>query len=107
VQTVRYLAGVLRHWDPYYQVVPALVAQASIHHAVVFVPHSRNAPLGDHPFVPLEQADVVYFRTGPLPQWRIGTDWRTAYAEYFAGRSAYLLDGMTLRRLDTSALSAD
>jgi hypothetical protein len=91
----------VRSWDPYYQRLPALVAEADLHNAVVFVPNSRNAPLGDYPFVPLEQADIVYFRTGPLPQWGLRTDdLRTAYSQYFSGRAAYLYDKSSLHRIE-------
>ena len=95
---------VFKHWDPYYQLLPRLVDDAKLRNAVVFVPNSRDAPVGEYPFVPLDQASVVYFRTGPLPHWRLDTpDWRTAYRKYFSGRSAYLFDQMRLHRLDTSA----
>jgi hypothetical protein len=91
-------------WDPSYQRLPQLVAAADLHNAVVFVPNTRNAPLGDYPFVPLDQADVVYFRTGPLPQWGLNlADWRVAYERYFSGRSAYVFDKAGLRQLDTTA----
>lgn len=94
----------LRWWDPAYQVLPGLVAEARLHHAVVFVAHTRNAPLGAYPFVPLDQADIVYFRTGPLPAWGLNNpDWRLPYRQYFAGRAAYLYDKGVLRPLDTAA----
>jgi 4-amino-4-deoxy-L-arabinose transferase-like glycosyltransferase len=97
----------LRHWDPHYQQLPGLVAEANLHHAVVFVPESRNAPLGDYPFRPLERANVVYFRLGPLPAWGLNTpDWRLAYDRYFAGRAAYLYKGGALQRLDAAGASA-
>jgi hypothetical protein len=95
-------------WDPHYQRLPELVAAADIHNAVIFVPHTRNAPIGDYPFVPLAQADIVYFRTGPLPQWRLDTpDWRTAYENYFSGRAAYVFEDAGLRRLDTQRVPQD
>lgn len=92
----------LRHWDPHYQQLPRLVAAAGLHHAVVFVAGSRNAPLGDYPFTSLERADVVYFRLGPLPAWGLdGSDWRVVHSRYFAGRSAYLYEKWwALRRLN-------
>ncbi len=94
-------AKALRKWDPFYQRLPGLVAKANLHGAVVFVPNSRNAPIGDFPFVPLDRADIVYFRTGPAPEWGLNTgDWRLAYAKYFAGRSAYIFDGVDLMKLD-------
>jgi hypothetical protein len=93
-----------RKWDPYYQRLPRLVASAGIHNAVVFLPRSRNAPVGEYPFKPIEEADIVYFRLGPLPQWGLDiVDWRQAYARYFAGRLAYLFDGDELRELDVPA----
>ena len=95
------LSKQLRSWDPYYQRLPTLVAQAGLHNAVIFVPNSRNAPLGDYPFVPLDQADIVYFRTGPLPQWGLGKhDVSAAYRLYFSGRSAYVFDKSKLQRIE-------
>jgi 4-amino-4-deoxy-L-arabinose transferase-like glycosyltransferase len=91
----------LERWDPYYQRLPALVAGADLHNAVIFVPNSRNAPLGDYPFVPLDRANIVYFRTGPLPQWGLNTrDLGAAYRRYFSGRAAYLFDKSTLQRIE-------
>jgi 4-amino-4-deoxy-L-arabinose transferase-like glycosyltransferase len=94
----------LGNWDPFYQRLPGLVAAGNVHHAVVFVSDSRNAPLGDYPFKPLDQADLVYFRLGPFPQWGLTTnEWRVAYDKYFAGREAYIYDGVTLHEMDTGA----
>lgn len=91
----------LRHRDPYYQWLPRQVAEAQLHNSVVFIPNSRNAPLGAYPFEPLDRADVVYFRTGPLPQWGLtASDWRPVYEKYFRGRSAYVYEDLTLRKLD-------
>jgi hypothetical protein len=91
----------LRKWDPYYQTLPRLAAEADLRHAVVFLPRSRNAPVGDYPFKGLGAADIVYFRLGPLPQWGlVETDWRNPYATYFEGRDAHAFDGTALRRLD-------
>ena len=93
--------GWFKNWDPYYQALPRLVAAANIHDAVVFIPASRNAPLGEYPFKPLDQADVVYFRTGPLPGWGLNAgDWRVVYDKYFSGRSAYVYDKVELKKLD-------
>ena len=101
VVTNREFAGQFRNWDPYYQELPRLVASGEIHDAVVFVPHSRNAPVGEFPFKSLEDADVVYFRLGPLPQWGLNeTDWRRPYSRYFADRNAYIFDGQTLEKLN-------
>jgi len=105
VHTDELIVGVFKNWDPQYQLLPRLVDAAKLGNAVVFVPKSRDAPVGEYPFVPLDRANVVYFRTGPLPQWRLDTpDWRTAYRKYFYGRSAYVFDRMSLQRLDTSAI---
>ncbi len=92
-------ASGFRTWDPYYEQLPGLVADADIHNAVIFVPDSRNAPVGEYPFVPLDQADVVYFRTGPMKQWRLNTDWQTAYEKYFPTRTAYRFADSKLTRL--------
>jgi hypothetical protein len=93
-----------KNWDPYYQRLPELVAAENLHHAVVFVPQSRNAPLGEYPFEPLDQVEVVYFRTGPLPAWGLNTsDWRRAYAAYFTARDAYIYEAGVLRKLETPA----
>jgi len=90
-----------RNWSPYFQVLPRLVAETKLHNAVVFIPKSRDAPVGEYPFVPFSSANVVYFRTGPLAQWRLNTpDWRSAYNKYFKGRSAYVFDSKTLIPLD-------
>ena len=81
--------------------------EAGLHHAVVFVPHTRGAPVGAYPFVPLEQADVVYFRTGPLPAWGLNNpDWRLPYRQYFAGRTPYLYEHWALTPLDPAAAAA-
>lgn len=108
LDTHRRIALRFANWDPHYQRLPELVAAADIHNAVIFVPHTRNAPIGDYPFVPLAQADIVYFRTGPLPRWRLDTpDWRTAYENYFSGRAAYVFEDLALRRLETRPVPQD
>jgi hypothetical protein len=102
--TDRTLARQFRHWDPYYQTLPRLVGEAGLHDAVVFLPRSRNAPVGNYPFVPLAEADIVYFRLGPLPQWGLeAADWRAPYREYFTGRAAYIFDGKALTKIDPAA----
>ena len=58
-------------WSDVYQQLPKLVKRAKIHHAVIFVPGLRGAPLGDYPFVPLKSADLIYYRLGPHPIWRL------------------------------------
>jgi 4-amino-4-deoxy-L-arabinose transferase-like glycosyltransferase len=90
----------LQNWNPYYQRLPQLIAAAGIHDAVVFIPGSRDAPVGEYPFVALDVADVVYFRTGPLPQWRIETGWPVALDRYFSERAVYQFDGSQLFRLE-------
>jgi 4-amino-4-deoxy-L-arabinose transferase-like glycosyltransferase len=103
VATNREFARQLRNWNPYYQKLPRLVANGNIHDAVVFLPHSRDAPVGEFPFKPLQAADVVFFRLGPLPQWGLSeTDWRRPYKTFFADRSAYIFDGTTLEKLDVT-----
>lgn len=94
-----------RNWDPYYQVLPGLVKEARLANSVVFVPNSRNAPVGEYPFVPLDHAEVVYFRIGPMSQWRLDNpDWRVPYKQYFLDRQPYLFDGNELRALNTADL---
>ena len=42
-------------------------------------------------FKNLQEADIVYFKLGPLPQWKLtNSDWQNVYAQYFTGRDAYL-----------------
>ena len=56
-----------------------------------FVSQHRGAPIGDYPFEVLEEADIVYFKLGPAPRWKLtNSDWENVYAQYFKGRSAYL-----------------
>ena len=87
------IGKVYQNWDPVYQKLPPMVAEQNIHNAVIFVPQRRDAPIGDYPFQPLEEADIVYFKLGPLPRWKLtNSDWRNVYAQYFTGRDAYLYD---------------
>lgn len=85
------IGQVYQNWDPVYQKLPPLVAEQNIHNAVIFIPQRRDAPIGDYPFQRLEEADIVYFKLGPLPRWKLtNSDWKNVYAQYFTGRSAYL-----------------
>ena len=80
-----------QNWSPVYQKLPPMVAERDIHNAVVFVSNHRGAPIGDYPFQSLEEADIVYFKLGPEPRWKLtNSDWENVYAQYFTGRSAYL-----------------
>ena len=80
-----------QNWGPVYQKLPPMVAERDIHNAVIFVSRHRGAPIGDYPFQSLEEADVVYFKLGPAPRWKLtNSDWENVYAQYFTGRSAYL-----------------
>jgi hypothetical protein len=106
IHTTAGFARGFRYWDTSYQRLPNLVESTGIADAVVFIPNSRSAPVGAFPFVPLNHADVVYFRTGPLPQWRLDNpDWRVPYRRYFRGRWAYLFDGSALWALDATDLN--
>ena len=90
-----------RSWNDVYQKLPLQVKQQDIHRAVIFLPLRLNAPLGDYPFVPLKKADVVYYRLGPNPAWRLdSSDWRKVYRQYFRGRKAYLYEHGALRPLE-------
>ena len=85
------IGKVYQNWDPVYQKLPPMVAEQNIHNAVIFVPQRRDAPIGDYPFQRLEEADIVYFKLGPLPRWKLtNSDWQNVYAQYFTGRNAYL-----------------
>ena len=80
-----------QNWSPVYQKLPPMVAERNIHNAVIFVSQHRGAPIGDYPFQSLEAADIVYFKIGPAPRWKLtNSDWENVYAQYFKGRSAYL-----------------
>ena len=85
------IGKVYQNWSPVYQKLPPMVAEQNIHNAVIFVSQHRGAPIGDYPFQSLEEADIVYFKLGPAPRWKLtNSDWENVYAQYFEGRSAYL-----------------
>ncbi len=85
------IGKVYQNWSPVYQKLPPMVAERNIHNAVIFVSQHRGAPIGDYPFQRLEEADIVYFKIGPAPRWKLtNSDWETVYAQYFNGRRAYL-----------------
>ena len=85
------IGKVYQNWSPVYQKLPPMVAKQNIQNAVIFVAQHRGAPIGDYPFQRLEEADIVYFKLGPAPRWKLtNSDWETVYAQYFTGRSAYL-----------------
>ena len=85
------IGTVYQNWSPVYQKLPPMVAERDIHNAVIFVSQHRGAPIGDYPFESLEKADIVYFKLGPAPKWKLtNSDWENVYAQYFKGRSAYL-----------------
>ena len=80
-----------QNWGHVYQKLPPMVAEQNIHNAVIFVSRHRGAPIGDYPFKSLQEADIVYFKLGPAPRWKLtNSDWENVYAQYFTGRSAYL-----------------
>jgi hypothetical protein len=90
-----------RNWGPVYQKLPRLVKQQDIHHAVIFIPRHRGAPIGDYPFQSLQDADIVYFKLGPSKVWRLtNSDWRSVYEQYFKGRNAYIYEDGRLTALD-------
>ena len=87
------IGKVYQNWSPVYQKLPPLVKETDIHDAVIFIPGTRDAPIGDYPFRSLKAADIVYFKLGPSPQWKLtNSDWKTVYAQYFTGRNAYLYE---------------
>ena len=80
-----------QNWGHVYQKLPPMVAEQDIHNAVIFVSRHRGAPIGDYPFKSLQEADIVYFKLGPAPRWKLtNSDWENVYAQYFTGRNAYL-----------------
>lgn len=100
VATYIAIAAPYQHWSSVYQRLPRLVREAGLHRAVVFVPGTRDAPLGDYPFTDLGDADVVYYKLGPAPEWRLThSDWESVYRAYFAGRTPYLYQASELARL--------
>ena len=89
------IGKVYQNWGHVYQKLPPMVEEQNIHNAVIFVSRHRGAPIGDYPFQSLEEADIVYFKLGPAPRWRLtNSDWKVVYAEYFAnsGRKTYLYE---------------
>jgi hypothetical protein len=101
--TFQGMARDYRNWNGLYQ-LPMRVAQAGLHHAVVFLPHMPEAPAGDYPLVPLDRADVVYARLGPAPEWGLpGRTWQEIYREQFAGWRAFAYEDDELQELNVSA----
>lgn len=87
------IGRVYQNWSAVYQKLPPLVKQFDVHDAVIFVPSTRDAPVGDYPFQNLEEANIVYFKLGPAPRWGLtNSDWKSVYKEYFTGRDAYLYE---------------
>ncbi len=87
------IGKVYQNWSSVYQKLPPLVKQSDIHNAVIFIPGTRDAPIGDYPFKGLDEADIVYFKTGPKPRWGLtNSDWKAVYTQYFEGRDAYLYE---------------
>ena len=89
------IGKVYQNWGHVYQKLPPMVEEANINNAVIFISRHRGAPIGDYPFQSLEEADIVYFKLGPAPRWRLtNSDWKAVYAQYFAnsGREAYLYE---------------
>nr|ADC36066.1 hypothetical protein [uncultured bacterium 213] len=90
-----------RNWNDVFQQLPRLVSQSGVHHAVVFLPNSHAAPIGDYPFEPLDRADIVYYRFGAFPEWGLmERPLRDVYPAYFQGRRAFLYEHEELRELD-------
>ncbi|MYB65573.1 hypothetical protein F4X73_12855 [Candidatus Poribacteria bacterium] len=87
------IGKVYQNWSRVYQQLPPLVKKSDIHNAVIFIPGTRDAPIGDYPFKSLDEADIVYFKIGPNPRWGLtNSDWKAVYRQYFQGRDAYLYD---------------
>ena len=87
------IGKVYQNWSGVYQKLPPLVKQSDIHNAVIFIPGTRDAPIGDYPFKSLDEADIVYFKIGPSPRWGLtNSDWKAVYMQYYQGRDAYLYE---------------
>lgn len=89
------IGKVYQNWSRVYQKLPPMVKKEGIHNAVIFIPGTRDAPIGDYPFESLEEADIVYFKLGPAPRWKLtNSDWNAVYKEYFSDsdRAAYLYE---------------
>ncbi|MDE0481475.1 MAG: hypothetical protein OXI67_02735 [Candidatus Poribacteria bacterium] len=89
------IGKVYQNWGHVYQKLPPMVEEQNIHDTVIFVSRHRGAPIGDYPFQSLEEADIIYFKLGPAPRWRLtNSDWKEVYAQYFSGsgREAYLYE---------------
>jgi hypothetical protein len=85
-----------QHLFTVFQDLPREVLERHIHNAVIFIPKSRNAPVGEYPFFPPGNADIVYFKNGPDREWNLdAVNWKTAYQRYFQGRDAYSFDERT------------
>ena len=89
-----------QNWHRVYQKLPLLTKNQRPRKSVVFITGSRDAPIGDYPFKPLESAEVVYFKLGPLPEWDLtNSDWHEVYERYFIGRDAYIFEANQLKLL--------
>ena len=87
------IGRVYQNWSAVYQKLPPLVKKFDVHDAVIFVPNTRDAPVGDYPFKSLDEANIVYFKLGPAPRWGLtNSDWQSVYKTYFNGRDAYLYE---------------
>lgn len=87
------IGKVYENWSRVYQKLPPLVKKENLKNAVVFISGTRDAPIGDYPFDSLEEADIVYFKLGPAPRWRLtNSDWKKVYVQYFDGRDAFMYD---------------
>ena len=88
-----WIGRVYQNWSAVYQKLPPLVKKFDVHDAVIFVPRTRDAPVGDYPFESLDEANIVYFKLGPAPRWGLtNSDWQSVYKTYFNGRDAYLYE---------------
>lgn len=100
IYTYIYIGKPYRNWGDVYQKLPRLVKKEGLHNAVIFIPHVRDAPLGDYPFKSIEEADIIYFRLGPNKVWGLNnSDWKTIYNKYFVGKKAYIYEGGKLINL--------
>ncbi|MGB9595261.1 MAG: hypothetical protein ACPL7B_03170 [Candidatus Poribacteria bacterium] len=100
VYTYIYIAKPYQNWSDVYQKLPRIVKHQGLNNAVIFIPYTRDAPLGDYPFKNLQEADIVYFRLGPNKPWGLNnSDWHKVYEQYFKGKNAFIYESGKLNQL--------
>ena len=83
-----------RNHDSIFKTIPKLARELNLNHAVIFIKNLPKAPIGEYPFVSIENANIIYYRLGPAPRWGLMEDenWQDVYRQWFQGREAYLFN---------------